>query len=99
MARALGWPTGEILANNGSIPEMLAFLVVIWIVVKSFILFHWWRPILISIAAWLLALILVMTLKAYVQHLCIIGIVPAFVFVILYVSEKKPIGMASKIFG
>ncbi len=99
MARAKGWPVGEILAKDASLPKIVAFITVLWILAKSFMVFSWWSPVLILVVGWFLAFALVVILRKNVQFVCIIGIFPAFVFTILYVSEETPFGMLHKIFS
>lgn len=99
MARTKGWSVGEILAKDASLPKIAAFVTAPWILVKSFMVFSWWSPIVILIVGWLLAFILVMMLRKNVQFVCIIGIFPALFFTILYISEEKPLGMLHKLFS
>ena len=99
MAKPKGWPTGEILSKDASMPKIAAFITALWVLGNSFIVFHWWSPILIFILGWVTAFILTMTLKKRVQLICIIGIFPALVFTILYTSETKPFGILHSIFS
>jgi len=99
MARSKGWPVGEILAKDASLPKITAFLTAIWVIVQSFITFNWWSPIAILILGWIFAFLLTMTLKKNIQFICIVGIFPALFFTILYISEDKPFGMLHKLFS
>lgn len=99
MARAKGWPVGEILSKDASLPKIVAFITALWVLGKSFMVFHWWSPIVILVMGWGLAFALTMTLKKNVQFVCTLGIFPALVFTILYVSEGKPFGMLHKLFS
>ena len=99
MARSNGWPVGEILAKYASFPKITAFITALWVIGQSFMVFNWWSPIVIIILGWVLALIITMSLKKNVQFVCIIGIFPALVFTILYISEEKPFGMLHNIFS
>ncbi len=99
MARAKGWPVGEILAQDAGLPKILAFVTAGWVLVKSFMVFSWWSPFAILVAGWLLAFVVTNELQKNTQFLCLAGVVPAMVLVVLYMSEDKPFGMLHKIFG
>lgn len=99
MARSKGWPVGEILSKDASVPKIVAFVTVLWVLGKSFATFHWWSPIIILIAGWFLAFALTMALRKNVQFLCVLGIFPAFLFTVIYVSENKPFGLFHKLFS
>jgi len=99
MAEQAGWPIGEILHRGGSIPNIIAFLTIPWIIVKSFILYHWWSPLVIVAIGWLLALVLTMTLKKNVQFLCVFGIWIAFLLTVSYFPGAKPSAILHHIFG
>lgn len=96
MARAKGWPVGVLLSKDASLPKITAFITAIWILIKSFLILHWWSPIVILIAGWFLGFFLTMLIRKMVQPICIIGIFPAFLFTILYISEDKPLGWLHK---
>jgi hypothetical protein len=98
MARQNGWPVGEILSKDASVPKIAAFITALWVIGKSFMVFQWWSPLAIVVLGWLLAFILTMVLKKNVQFLGVLGIFPALVFTILYLSESKPFGMLHAIF-
>jgi hypothetical protein len=98
MARAKGWPVGEILSNDESVPKIAAMISVLLTLGKSFMMFHWWSPLVILLCGWLLALILTMTLKKNVQFIGVIGIFPALAITAMYLSESKPFGMLHYIF-
>ena len=99
MARSKGWPVREILAKDASLPKIAAFTTVLLIFAKSFMAFQWWSPIAILIPGWILAFILTMLLKKNIQFVCILGIFPALVLTILYISESKPFGILHNIFS
>jgi hypothetical protein len=99
MARAKGWPVGEVLAKDASLPKIGAFITTLWIIGKSFMVFSWWSPIVIVIVGWILAFALVMMLRKNVQFVGIIGVFPSLIFTILYISEEKPFGMLHKLFS
>ena len=99
MAHTKGWPVGEILSKDASLPKIAAFITALWVLVKSFMTFYWWSPIVILIAGWLLAFVLTMMFRKNVQFVCVLGIFPALVFTILYISEQKPFGMLHKLFS
>ena len=99
MARSKGWPIGLVLSKDASLPKIVAFITALWVIGKSFMIFHWWSPIVILILGWLLAYLITISLKTYAQFICIIGIFPAFIFTILYMSEAKPFGFLHRILG
>ena len=99
MARPKGWPVGEILSKDASMPKIAAFITALWALVQSFLVFSWWSPLVILILGWFLAFFLTMSLKKNVQFVCIVGIFPALILTILYISEEKPFGMLHKIFS
>ena len=99
IAQAKGWPVGMLLHKEASLPKIAAFITVLWILVKSFIIFHWWSPFVILISGWILALVLTYTIKKNVQFVCILGVFPSLIFTILYISEAKPFGLLHKIFS
>jgi len=99
MARAKGWPVGKILSKDASLPKIVAFITQLWTLGKSFMVFEWWSPFVVLIIGWHLAFLLTMSLRKNVQFLGLLGIFPAFVLTILYVSESKPLGMLQDIFG
>ena len=99
MARSKGWPVGEILSKDASLPKIAAFITALWVIGKSFMIFHWWSPIAILILGWLMAFLITMAFKKNAQFVCILGIFPALLFTILYISEEKPFGMFHKIFS
>ncbi len=99
MARTKGWPVGEILSKGASLPKIAAFITALWVLGKSFMVFQWWSPIVIIALGWVLAYFLTMTFKKNVQFICILGIFPALVFTILYISETKPFGVLHNIFS
>ena len=99
MAGAKGWPVGEILSKNASLPKTTAFITALWILGKSFMVFYWWSPIVILIIGWILAFALTMIFKKNVQFIGVLGVFPALVFTILYTSESKPFGMLHKLFS
>lgn len=98
-ARSEGWSVGTILAKDASLPKIASYMTVLLILVKSFIIFSWWSPLVILIISFFLAFYFVMILKENVQILCIYGIFPALVFSILYISEKRPFGMLHILFS
>ncbi len=49
--------------------------------------------------AYILSFIITMSLKKNTQFVCLIGIFPALLFTILYISEDKPLGMLYSIFS
>ena len=99
MARSKGWPVGAILAKDASVPKIVAVITALWVLGKSFMIFQWWSPIAIFIMGWILAFILTMLLKKNMQFVCVLGIFPAWVLTILYISESKPFGMLHNIFN
>lgn len=99
MARSKGWPVGELLVEDASLPKIVAFITALWVIGKSFIIFNWWSPIAILIVGWITAFIITMSLKKYAQSICIIGIFPAFILTVLYFSEEKPFGWVHNIFS
>ena len=99
MARQNGWPVGEILSKDTSVSKIAAFVTALWVVVKAFMVFQWWSPLVILVIGWLVGFILTMALKQNVQFLGLLGIFPAFLFTILYLSESKPFGMLHTIFS
>ncbi|KAF3977718.1 MAG: hypothetical protein HFP77_05415 [Methylococcales symbiont of Iophon sp. n. MRB-2018] len=99
MARAKGWSVGEILSKDASLPKIAAFITALWVLGKSFMTFYWWSPILILVAGWILGFVLTMMLRKNVQFIGILGIFPALVLTILYISEQKPFGMLHKLFS
>lgn len=98
MARSKGWPVGDLLSRPDSLPKITALVTALWVIGKSFFLWSWWSPALILIIAWIAAFILTMSLKKYAQVVAIVGIFPALLFAILYVSEDRPLGMLHRIF-
>lgn len=98
-ARARGWPVGELLSRDASVPRIFAFVTIVWALVKSFLLFHWWSPLLIVVVGWSLAFTLTMILKKHAQTLCILGLVPGLICTILYVSERRPFGLLHRLLG
>jgi len=99
MARAKGWPVGEILSKDASLPKITAFITALWILGKSFMVFQWWSPIAILFIGWILAFALTMMFKKNVQFVGVLGVFPALVFTTLYISETKPFGMLHKLFS
>jgi hypothetical protein len=99
MARTKGWPVGEILYKDASLPKITAFITALWILGKSFMAFQWWSPVVIFIFGWILAFTLTMMFKKNVQLVGILGVYPALIFSILYISESKPFGMLHKLFS
>lgn len=99
MAKSKGWPSSEILSKNASLPKIAAFITALWICVKSFFVFHWWSPIVILILGWVFAFIMTILFKKNTQFICILGIFPAMLFTILYISESEPFGIIHKIFN
>ena len=99
MARAKGWPVGELLSKDASVPKIAAIITALWVVGKSFMVFQWWSPLIILVIGWVLAFLLTMSLKKNVQFIGILGIYPALALTILYLSESKPLGMLHDIFS
>ena len=99
MAQSKGWPAGEILSKDASFPKIVAFITILWVLGKSFMVFQWWSPIVILILGWILSFILTITLKKNVQLICIPGVFPAFIATTLYISEAKPFGIFHNIFS
>ena len=99
MALAKGWPVGEILAKDASLPKIAAFITALWILGKSFMIFNWWSPIVILIAGWILAFVLTMIIRKNVQFVGVLGIFPSLAFTILYISDQKPFGILHKLFN
>jgi hypothetical protein len=99
IAQSKGWPVGMLLHKDASFPKIAAFVTALWVLVKSFIIFHWWSPIIILVSGWLIALIFVFTLKKNVQFISIFGVFPSLILTILYISETKPFGILHKIFS
>ncbi len=99
IARERGWAVGEICSQDASLPKIIAFVTIIWILGKSFMVFNWWSPIVIFITGWLLAFIMTMALKKNIQFISILGIFPSLFFAILYISEEKPFGMLHQLFS
>ena len=98
MARARGWPVGETLDEDVSIPKIFAFVAAPWVLVKAFIVFYWWSRVLVIVLGWALAFLVTMLLKKHTHVLCVLGIIPAFVFAVLYHSEQNPFASISLIF-
>lgn len=98
MARTKGWAIGEILLKDASYPKIASLITVAWVLIKSFIAFNWWSPILILITGWLLALFFTMILKKNVQILGLLSIFPMFILTVLYVSESRPCGFLHNLF-
>jgi CHASE2 domain-containing sensor protein len=97
MARQNGWPVGEILSKDASVPKIAAFITALWIVGKSFVVYQWWSPLIIVFIGWFVAFVLTMVLRQNVQFVGVLGIFPALAFTILYLSESKPLGMLQSI--
>ena len=97
MARSNGWPVGAILAKDTATPKIAGFVTALWALVKTFVVFHWWSPIVVLVSGWLLALAITMAMKKNTQILCILGVFPAFIFTSLYVSESKPLGFLHRL--
>lgn len=94
-----GWPVGEILAKDASLPKITAIITVLWAMAKSFLIFHWWSPILVLVVGWFFAFGITNLLQKHTQIFCIIGIYPALLFTIFYISEDKPLGIIHKLFS
>lgn len=99
MARVKGWPVGEILSKDASVPKIGAMITALWVLGKSFLVFQWWSPLVILVIGWLLAFLLTMILKKNVQFVGILGVFPTLTLTILYLSESKPLGMLHGIFN
>lgn len=99
IARAKGWPVGEVLSNDASLPKIIALITAIWILAKSFLVLEWWSPFAILALGWFIAFILTMALRKHVQFLGILGVFPALFFTIIYISESKPFGMLYSMFS
>jgi Na+(H+)/acetate symporter ActP len=97
-ARRNGWPVGEVLAKDASTVKIVALIAGLLALGKSFFVLEWWSPFAILAAGWILAFALTMLLKKTTQILCIVGIFPAAIATILYISESKPFGMLHRLF-
>lgn len=97
MARASGWPVGEILSKETSLPKIAAFITLLWVIGKSFMVFQWWSPLIIIVIGWIVAFVLTRVLRENVQFIGIIGIFPMLLMTVLYTSETKPLGMLSNL--
>ena len=78
-AIGVGWTVGEILSKDDSIVKIVSFINGIWILIKTFLMFNWWTPIIIFLVGWALGFILIIIFKQKVQWIGIIGICPAFI--------------------
>ncbi len=97
-ARAKRWPVGTILAADASIPKIVAFIAIAWALAKAFFVFQWWSPLMILPLGWLLAVALTLTLKRNTQALAILGAFPAYLLIVLYESEQRPLGFLNAFF-
>ena len=93
------WPTGEILLSGTSLPQILALTTILWALGKSFFVFFWWSPIVVLALGWVLAFVITMGLKHHVQWLGVIGIYPAQLLTLLYISDSKPLGVFHNFLG
>ena len=88
IAQSKGWPVGKLLDKDASLLKIVAFMTILWIVVKSFIIFHWWSPLIILFSGWILALFLTFILKKSTQFVCILGIFHHFCYLIKLIITK-----------
>ncbi|MEI6300951.1 MAG: hypothetical protein WCR74_05865 [Betaproteobacteria bacterium] len=99
MAKSYGWPVGTILAEGASIPKVMAFVGGILSVVRSFVVYEWWTPVVVIVIGQVVAFILLMTFKGKAQAICVVGTVLGFFFTSLYQSESRPFGFFHALLG
>ena len=99
MAISYRWPIGEILLSDASFLKGLSLITILWALGKSFFVFFWWSPIVVLALGWVLAFVITMGLKHQVQWLGVIGIYPAFIMTVLYISDSKPLGVFHNFLG
>jgi hypothetical protein len=98
VARARMWPIGEWLSSSASLPRIGAIITILWVVVKSYVVFSWWSPLIISTVGFSLAFALTFAMREKIQCVIVPGIFISFILAALYVSERLPFGFVSRLF-
>ena len=80
-----GWPTGATFLRAASWTNVFGIFCFIGALVVSFLIGHWWHPLLVFIAGSALAHVLLLSLKMYVQPVALFGLVVMCLVDILYV--------------
>lgn len=77
MAHQNQWPIGSVFAKKLPLPATVAFVTLVWSLLKAFSILSWWSPLAVLVVGWLLACCITMALKSKVQYVCVFGCLPA----------------------